>query len=60
MKSWQRLLLSFCLLVILGVLLVDAQSIIGRHDWRWKNLLPPKGPVTLITAADMWVELFEQ
>jgi hypothetical protein len=39
---------------------LDAQSIIAHHNWMWKNLITPKAPVTLITAADLLAELFEQ
>jgi len=39
---------------------LDAQSIIAHHNWMWENLITPKAPVTLITAADLLAELLEQ
>ncbi len=36
---------------------LDAQSIIGHHNWMWSTLITPNAPVVLVTAADLLAEL---
>ncbi len=38
---------------------LDAQSIVRHHNWMWENLITPKAPVRLITAAAFLAELYE-
>jgi nicotinamidase-related amidase len=36
---------------------LDAQFIIGHHNWMWSTLITPNAPVVLVTAADLLAEL---
>ena len=36
---------------------LNAQAIIGHHNWMWKNIIAPNVPITVISAADLLTEL---